>query len=135
DLVEQLGGPKTPGVGFAIGIERVIEALKRENIEVESESEIDVYIAFQGEKGEMAAVTLSKELKKKGINTYLNISKRNLSGQFKHAHRLNAKYVVVIGDEEISNDIVTIKNMKNGEQTQIERNWVSEIIMEKLREE
>jgi len=43
--------------------------------------------------------------------------------------------VVVIGDEEISNDIVTIKNMKNGEQTQIERNWVSEIIMEKLREE
>lgn len=135
DLVEQLGGPKTPGVGFAIGIERVIEALKRENVEVESESKIDVYVAFQGEKGEMAAVTLSKELRKKGINTYLNISKRNLSGQFKHANRLNAKYVVVIGEEEISRDIVTIKNMKSGEQTQIERNWVSEIIVEKLREE
>ncbi|ABX32493.1 histidyl-tRNA synthetase [Petrotoga mobilis SJ95] len=135
DLVEQLGGPKTPGVGFAIGIERVIEALKKENVEVESESEIDVYIAFQGEKGEMAAVTLSKELRKKGINTFLNISKRNLSGQFKHANRLNAKYVVVIGEEEISRDIVTIKNMKSGEQTQIERNWVSEIIVEKLREE
>jgi len=135
DLVEQLDGPKTPGVGFAIGIERVIEALKRENVEVESESKIDVYIAFQGEKGEMAAVPLSKELRKKGINTYLNISKRNLSGQFKHANRLNAKYVVVIGDEEISRDIVTIKNMKSGEQTQIERNWVSEIIGEKLRDE
>ncbi|PNS00474.1 histidyl-tRNA synthetase [Petrotoga mexicana DSM 14811] len=135
DLVEQLGGPKTPGVGFAIGVERVIEALKRENVEVESESKIDVYVAFQGEKGEMAAVTLSKELRKKGINTYLNISKRNLSGQFKHANRLNAKYVVVIGEEEISRDIVTIKNMKSGEQTQIERNWVSEIIVEKLREE
>ncbi len=135
DLVEQLGGPKTPGVGFAIGIERVIEALKRENVEVESESEIDVYIAFQGEKGEMAAVTLSKELRKKGINTFLNLSKRNLSGQFKHANRLNAKYVVVLGDEEISRDIVTIKNMKSGEQTQIERNWVTEIIVEKLREE
>jgi histidyl-tRNA synthetase len=135
DLVEQLEGPKTPGVGFAIGIERVIEALKRENVEVESESEIDVYVAFQGEKGEMAAITLSKELRKKGINTFLNISKRNLSGQFKHANRLNAKYVVVIGDEEISRDIVTIKNMKSGEQTQIERNWVSEIIVEKLREE
>jgi len=135
DLVEQLGGPKTPGVGFAIGIERVIEALKKENVEVESESEIDVYIAFQGEKGEMAAVTLSKELRKKGLNTFLNISKRNLSGQFKHANRLNAKYVVVIGEEEISRDIVTIKNMKSGEQTQIERNWVSEIIVEKLREE
>ncbi|PNS00337.1 histidyl-tRNA synthetase [Petrotoga miotherma DSM 10691] len=135
DLVEQLGGPKTPGVGFAIGVERVIEALKRENVEVESESKIDVYVAFQGEKGEMAAVTLSKELRKKGINTYLNISKRNLSGQFKHANRLNAKYVVVIGEEEISRDIVTIKNMKSGEQTQIERNWVTEIIVEKLREE
>lgn len=135
DLVEQLEGPKTPGVGFAIGIERVIEALKRENVEVESESEIDVYVAFQGEKGEMAAITLSKELRKKGINTFLNMSKRNLSGQFKHANRLNAKYVVVIGEEEISRDIVTIKNMKSGEQTQIERNWVSEIIVEKLREE
>ncbi|PNR91064.1 histidyl-tRNA synthetase [Petrotoga sp. HWH.PT.55.6.1] len=135
DLVEQLEGPKTPGVGFAIGIERVIEALKRENVEVESESKIDVYIAFQGEKGEMAAVTLTKELRKKGINTFLNISKRNLSGQFKHANRLNAKYVVVLGDEEISRDIVTIKNMKSGEQTQIERNWVAEIIVEKLREE
>jgi histidyl-tRNA synthetase len=135
DLVEQLEGPKTPGVGFAIGIERVIEALKRENVEVESESKIDVYVAFQGEKGEMAAITLTKELRKKGINTFLNISKRNLSGQFKHANRLNAKYVVVIGDEEISGDIVTIKNMKSGEQTQIERNWVSEIIVEKLREE
>jgi histidyl-tRNA synthetase len=135
DLVEQLEGPKTPGVGFAIGIERVIEALKRENVEVESESKIDVYIAFQGEKGEMAAVTLTKELRKKGINTFLNISKRNLSGQFKLANRLNAKYVVVLGDEEISRDIVTIKNMKSGEQTQIERNWVAEIIVEKLREE
>ncbi len=135
DLVEQLEGPKTPGVGFAIGIERVIEALKRENVEVESESKIDVYIAFQGEKGEMAAVALTKELRNKGINTFLNISKRNLSGQFKHANRLNAKYVVVLGDEEISRDIVTIKNMKSGEQTQIERNWVSEIIVEKLREE
>ncbi|MDK2812669.1 MAG: histidyl-tRNA synthetase, partial [Petrotoga sp.] len=95
----------------------------------------DVYVAFQGEKGEMAAITLSKELRKKGINTFLNISNRNLSGKFNHANRLNAKYVVVIGDEEISRDIVTIKNMKSGEQTQIERNWVSEIIVEKLREE
>jgi len=135
DLVEQLGGPKTPGVGFAIGIERVIEALKRENIDVESQSKIDVYVAFQGDKGEMAAVTLSKEMRKRGINTFLNISKRNLSGQFKHANRLKAKYVVVIGDEEVSRDIVTIKNMKSGEQTQIERNWVTEIIIEKLREE
>lgn len=134
NLVEQLEGPKTPGVGFAIGIERLIEAIKKENIFVKSDYNVEVYIAYQGEKGQTEALKLSKYLRKKGIKTFLNISKRNLRGQFKHADRLNVKFVIIIGDEEISKGIVTIKNMENGEQTEVEKNWVYEIITEKLNE-
>ena len=134
NLVEQLGGPKTPAVGFALGIERIIEALKKEEVKIKKRALIDVYIAFQGERGQIESIKLSKELRKKGIKTFLNISQRNLSGQFRHADRLNARFTLVLGEDEISNDIVTIRDMESGEQTQVERSWVTEIILEKLNE-
>jgi histidyl-tRNA synthetase len=134
DLVEQLGGPKTPAVGFAMGIERIIEALKKEHIEVKKVSQIDVYIAYQGEQAELESIKLSKELRKNDIKTYLNLSKRNLGGQLKHADRLNAKLSIIMGDEEVVNDVVTVRNMETGEQTKVQRNWVIEVILEKLKE-
>ncbi|HOB15652.1 MAG TPA: histidine--tRNA ligase [Defluviitoga sp.] len=134
DLVEQLGGPKTPAVGFAIGIERIIEALKKEHIEVENFSQIDVYIAYQGEQAELECIKLSKELRKYKIKTYLNLSKRNLSGQLKHANRLNAKLTIIMGEEEVVDDVVTVRNMETGEQTKVQRSWVTELVLEKLKE-
>ena len=134
DLVEQLGGPKTPAVGFAMGIERIIEALKKEHIEVENFSQIDVYIAYQGEQAELECIKLSKELRKYKIKTYLNLSKRNLSGQLKHADRLNAKLTIIMGEEEVVDDVVTVRNMETGEQTKVQRSWVTELVLEKLKE-
>jgi len=73
-------------------------------------------------------------LRKNDIKTYLNLSKRNLGGQLKHADRLNAKLSIIMGDEEVVNDVVTVRNMETGEQTKVQRSWVIEVILEKLQE-
>jgi histidyl-tRNA synthetase len=131
-LVKEIGGPSTPAIGFGIGMERVILAMKQENLEINDPEEIDVYIAYMGKKSTEEAIKISNILRDKGIKTYLNISKRNFGGQLKHSNKVNAKFTVILGDEEIEKDIVTFRDMENGEQTQVEKSWFVDLIMEKL---
>jgi histidyl-tRNA synthetase len=131
-LVKELGGPNTPAIGFGIGIERVILAIKEEKIEINNPEEVDVYIAYIGKKSAKTAIEIANILRDRGIKTYLNISKRNVSGQLKHANKVNAKFSVIFGNEEIEKDIVTFRDMESGEQTQVERSWFVDLIIEKL---
>lgn len=133
-LVKEIGGPDTPAIGFGIGIERVILAMKEEKVEIENPEEIDVYIAYMGEESAKEAIKISNLLRNKGLKTYLNISKRNIGGQLKHSNKVNSKFSVILGDEELEKNIVTFRNMKTGEQTQAEKNWFVDLIIEKLNE-
>ncbi|MEA4988720.1 MAG: histidine--tRNA ligase [Anaerovorax sp.] len=118
-LVEQIGGPSTPGVGLAIGIERLLLVMEAAGISFPEEETTDVFIAVMGERGKSFGLKLMHDLRKEGIMAAMDVVGRNLKGQFKYADRLHAKYTIVIGDNELDKGMVSLKNMKTSEQKEI----------------
>ncbi len=118
-LIEELGGPKISGVGFGLGIERLILTLESLNVEMEDSQPIDVYIASLGEDADIMSFKILSDLRKHDISCDKDHIGRSLKAQFKYADKMNAKYTIVLGDDEILNDAVTIKNMTDSNQTQI----------------
>ncbi len=114
-LVEEVGGKPTPAVGFGMGLERLLLVLENtNNLKAEPEC-IDVYVASLGEAAQDAARKIVMDLREKGVKAENDIMDRGIKAQMKYADRVGAKYVVVIGDEELQNGVVNIKNMQNGE--------------------
>jgi len=115
NLVEEVGGKPTPAVGFGMGLERLLLVLENtNNLKAEPET-IDVYVASLGEDAQNQARKIVTELRSKGVKAETDIMDRGIKAQMKYADRIGAKYVVVIGDEELQNGVVNIKNMQNGE--------------------
>ena len=120
-LVEQIGGPSTPGVGFALGMERLLAALECEHITV-GEEHLNLYVIPVGEEQVDYAVSLVQELRMNGFSVDMDYMNRNLKGNFKQADRLNADYIILLGEEEIETGIFTIKNNQTQEEYKVERN-------------
>ena len=118
-LVKELDGPETPGIGFAMSIERLLIALEAEGVELPVNDSLDCFIVTVGEKAEQAAEALLQNLRSEGISADRDYMKRKMKGQFKQADRLNAASVAVLGEEELSRGVVTVKNMKTGVQQEI----------------
>ncbi len=115
NLVEEVGGKPTPAVGFGMGLERLLLVLENtNNLQAEPET-IDVYVASLGEEAQNQARKIVAQLRSEGIKAETDIMDRGIKAQMKYADRVGAKYVVVIGDEELQNGVVNIKNMQNGE--------------------
>ena len=111
DLVEELGGPSVPGVGFGLGIERLLMLMEANGYEIPEPKAVDVFIAVMGEPAKAEGLNILRQLHQKGIKAEMDTLARNVKGQFKYANRLGAKFTVVIGDDEMSKGIVQIKNM------------------------
>ena len=127
-LVEMLGGPKgISGIGFALGAERLLLTLENNNIEIENPKSTDIYIATIGDAAKTKSFKLIKDLRTNHISADNDHLDKSLKAQFKYSDKLNAKYTVVIGDDELANDTATLKNMKTSEQTTIK---LSEIVQE-----
>ena len=118
-LIEELGGTKTPAVGFASGVERLIEIFKQNNPELDLQKNMDVFIAYIGDKANLYATKLVKTLRNNGVYAEKDIMERSLKAQFKYADKKQAKYVITIGDNEIENKKAVIKNMKTGEEKEV----------------
>jgi histidyl-tRNA synthetase len=119
-LAEEMGGPETPGIGFAMSIERFLAALNAEGIELESNQGIDCYIASLGEEAKDYTVGLLQKLRLAGVSAERDYLNRKIKAQFKAADRLNAKYVAILGDDELANNKINLKNMDSGQQEEIE---------------
>ena len=127
-LVEMLGGPKgISGRGFALGAERLLLTLENNNIEIENPKSTDIYIATIGDAAKTKSFKLIKDLRTNHISADNDHLDKSLKAQFKYSDKLNAKYTVVIGDDELANDTATLKNMKTSEQTTIK---LSELVDE-----
>ena len=127
-LVEMLGGPKgISGIGFALGAERLLLTLENNNIEIENPKSTDIYIATIGDAAKTKSFKLIKDLRTNHISADNDHLDKSLKAQFKYSDKLNAKYTVVIGDDELANDTATLKNMKTSEQTTIK---LSELVDE-----
>lgn len=111
-LVETIGGPKTPGVGFALGLERLLTALEYENINITEEKELDVYVIPMTDCEKNKSIELVNILRMNGFSADIDYMNRNIKSNFKQADRLNAKYIIIIGEEEIKTNTITIKNNK-----------------------
>lgn len=118
-LVEEIGGPETPGIGFALSIERLLAALEAENIQLVKKQEIDCFIVALGEKARDYSVRLLHQMRLAGFSAEKDYLNRKIKAQFKAADRLNAKYAAIIGDDELEANKITVKKMDSGEQTEV----------------
>jgi len=119
-LLEEIGNKSIPGVGFAIGLERLLLTLQEQNIELPVENSVDLYITSIGEQAKKAAFLYVHQLRKVGLKAELDYLDRSVKGQMKAADRMNATYTIIIGDDELDNGKATIRNMKSGEQLEVE---------------
>ena len=118
-LVEEIGGPSIPGVGFGLGKERLLILMEQNDIIVDDPNVPDISVSFIGDNARLYALDLVHKLRACGISAIIDTLNRNLKGQMKYANKLNARYSVVIGENEIEKGIVTLKNMNSGEQKEI----------------
>lgn len=127
-LVEELGGKPTPGVGFGMGLERLLMVLESQGLLPESKSDVQLYVSSIGDNADIYAQKLVNDLRLQGVSAEKDLMCRSLKAQMKYADKIGAKYTVVIGDDEIKNGKVNVKNMATGEQKEIEISDLKNII-------
>lgn len=119
-LTEEIGGPEAPGIGFAMSIERFIAALAAEKIELQVKEGIDCYLVSLGEEAKDYTVGLLYKLRQAGFSAERDYLDRKIKAQFKAADRANAKYVAILGEDELKANKINVKSMDTGEQIEIE---------------
>ncbi len=135
NLVEELGGPKTPGIGFGLGIERLLIVMEATGAYLPDIEGADLFVAFVGGEAKMFAQKLVRDLRKQGYKALLDVASRNIKGQFKYADRMNARFTAVIGEDEIANNTITLKDMATFEQKQIAFEELMEELDKKRKEQ
>lgn len=118
-MIEEFGGDSTPGIGFGLGIERLLIRLNELGIEIPKENDIDLYIVPLGDTAGDYTKKLVLDLRKQGLNVETDHMKRGLKAQMKYANKIDARYVAVIGDNEVEKGAVNLKNMETGEETEV----------------
>jgi histidyl-tRNA synthetase len=121
NLVEQLGGRPTPGVGFGSGIERLLIALEAQGVALPVQAKPLVWLAAHGDAARAHNMTLATELRNAGIAADMDLSGRAIKAQFKMADHEKAAYTIVTGDTELANHTVTLKDLATGTQQTIAR--------------
>lgn len=118
-LVEEIDGPETPGIGFAFSIERLLAALNAENAELPVSKTIDIFLVSLGDNAKDYTVGLLHQLRASGFSAERDYLGRKIKAQFKAADRYNAKYVAVLGDDELAANKISLKSMADGGQTEL----------------
>ncbi|MHB0886353.1 MAG: histidine--tRNA ligase [Bacillota bacterium] len=118
-LIEVLGGDPTPGVGFGLGIERLLLVLEAQGIKLPTTSAIDVFVASLGEAAAARALRLVHDLRAADVAADLDYLGRSLKAQFKYADKTGARWVAIIGDDELAADEVTLRRLDTGEQERV----------------
>ncbi len=127
-LIEEVGGPSMPGVGFGLGKERLLMLMELCGANFGETLQPEILIAFIGDKAKHYALGLVQDLRQKHIRAAIDTQERNLKGQMKYSNKIGAKYSIVIGDDEIESGELTLKNMESGEQSHITKDQIVESI-------
>ncbi len=118
-LLASIGGPEMPAVGFGMGITRLIQALKDENLVPDLATGCDIYIAPLGENAASSAFTLAHQLRGAGFSAETDICGRSLKAQMKYADKAGARYVLVVGDNEIAEGEAELRDMRGGDRVKV----------------
>ena len=120
-LIEEVGGPDMPGVGFGLGKERLLLLMEACGHDFGAAPAPQIFLAWIGDEAKLYALKLLHELRGKGIRADMDTRERNLKGQMKYANKLGAEYTAVIGGDEVASGEITLKNMSTSEQTKVRR--------------
>ena len=123
-LVSELGGPDVSGVGFAMGLGRLMIAIEKEGIELPINTKLDAFVMYVSDTEKDYATTLVQELRMNGFRVDTEYTGRGLKGQFKQADRLNSKYLIILNDTYLENNLITVKNNKTKEEEKIEVDYL-----------
>ncbi len=132
-LIENLGGPSTPAVGFGSGIERMLLVLENTGREIPRENALGAYVAGMDEGGRAAAFMLANDLRQAGISADCDHAMRSVKAQFKYAGKVGARYVIVIGSNELESGLYTVKDMQNSTSESVKAEDVVPFLAQKLQ--
>ncbi len=127
-LVEEVGGKPTPAVGFGLGLERLLLVLENTNCLQAEEETIDLYVAPLGENAHSKARQIVAKLRNDGFKAETDLMDRGVKAQMKYANKIGAKFVVVLGDDELVNGVVKIKNMSDGSEVECQIASIGEFL-------
>ncbi len=116
-LVENLGGASTPAVGFGMGLNRVVLLL--EDMKEKLKSYVDVYFLITNDEGYIKSLDVIKKLRENGYKIEQDLSEKSFRAQLKYADKIKARYVIILGEDEIKNNKCILRNMENGSQKEI----------------
>ena len=134
-LVKQLGGPDTPGIGFAMGLGRLMLAIEKEEIELSVNDDIDAFIMYVSDTEKDYATTLTQELRMNGFKVDTEYTGRGLKAQFKQADRLNSKFLIILNDEDLKDNLIQVKNNKTKEENKVELDYLMYYLDENIMED
>lgn len=119
-LIEECGGSSTPAIGFAIGLERVLLALEKQNLLPDVEVNLDAFVVALDVEAQPLAFKILCDLRKANFKSDMDFAGRSLKSQMKQANKLGAKYAIIIGEDEVREASAMLKNMQTGEQEKVE---------------
>jgi len=132
DIIGELGGKKTPAVGYACGIERILAIMQEEDVLIAPPLISQVYVLSITKEAERHALRIVEFLRKRGISVERDLMGRSLKSQMKYASKINCRFTVIIGEDEIEKGVFIVKNMKTGNQTSVESSWIENYLLDKL---
>ena len=118
-LIEELGGQHTPSLGFGMGLERIQLVMEAQGCAFPEPNKLDLFIVAMGEKAELKAVEIAKDMRSEGFSVQYDLNSRSLRAQMKYADKTGTKYLVVIGEDEVNSGIAKLKDMQTGESTEV----------------
>jgi len=118
-LVEEIGGSPTPAVGFAVGLERVLLALEQQQLLPTLPDAVDVFVVALGENVQTTAFQLLMAMRSVGLSAQMDFAGRSMKAQMKQANKANARFVVILGEDEVREQAATLRNMQTSEQEKV----------------
>lgn len=132
NLVENIGGPSVPGVGFAIGVERLLLALEYGGLDNIEFNPVDVYIFGASDNEKEYIMKLANDLRGSGFKIDVDYESKSFKNNFKRADKLKSKFVIIIGEEEVKTKVLTVKNNKAKEEYKVSIDELVKFLDEKL---
>ncbi len=130
NLVHEIDGKQDiPSVGFGMGIERIIYFLEKEQVDLEPEPAVELYVGILGKEAKAKAYKLVNEIRSAGVVVETDYMDRSVKAQMKYANKIGAKNTVILGADELEKGMATIKNMENHEETEVALDKIAELFI------
>lgn len=129
-LVEEIGGPDQPGIGFGIGLERILLILENQGVTLEAAKPLDVYFVALGESADLEITKQLFRLRSLGFSAERDYLGRKMKAQMKSADRMSARYTAILGEDELNNGVIALKSMETGEQRTVKLDELAQALIQ-----